>query len=655
MATDDFSTGTDLLSRTQESDHGHLEYKYKLTDLTPQQIDRLVSQMKYRLNSDEDYGQAVYDIGVTDDGFGLGLNDTEMTESLKNLEIIVLKAGAKICDVVRKTVNFTAQSEEDLLNRFLVDTHSRRKRVENVTIQDTDNSAELKRQSAAAVNVSAHGGIQITRHVAEVLIRKISEQGYIDLRIATAGNVDSGKSSILGVLTHGMLDDGRGRARLSVFHHKHEIDTGRTSTIGQQIMGFNDHGEVVSDVTSIKNFTWEDIVRDSTKIITFFDLAGHEKYRKTTISGMTSNRPDYTMIMVGANMGFIGTTEEHISLCLSMRVPYIVVVTKIDLAPDPVRRATIENVLQHIRKKARKIPYKVNNIDDAVLCAGKISSGDIVPVFQVSNVSGVGLDILKKFLNFLPPRKSFVDVRSDPARFQIQETFRVGGVGTVVAGMLFYGTVRVNDVMKLGPFSTGEFVDVKIRSIECKRVPVEEVSAGRYVCFSLPGIERNRINKGMYLIDPVINPVAHWEFVASIYVSTANSASIKVGYQPFCHIGHIRQTCKILDIMELTLGKTHREMIAKEGGDPTKVTSLGAGDSAKVKLRFCFRPELLFGKDKFIFREGCIRGVGMVTEITDTVHEPLSNKLVTRAKKTRASRAQRRKKLCAIEKNDANK
>src|SRR3989338_11301880 len=194
MATDDFSTGTDLLSRTQESDHGHLEYKYKLTDLTPQQIDRLVSQMKYRLNSDEDYGQAVYDIGVTDDGFGLGLNDTEMTESLKNLEIIVLKAGAKICDVVRKTVNFTAQSEENLLNRFLVDTHSRRKRVENVTIQDTDNSAELKRQSAAAVNVSAHGGIQITRHVAEVLIRKISEQGYIDLRIATAGNVDSGKS-----------------------------------------------------------------------------------------------------------------------------------------------------------------------------------------------------------------------------------------------------------------------------------------------------------------------------------------------------------------------------------------------------------------------------------------------------------------------------
>jgi hypothetical protein len=49
--------------------------------------------------------------------------------------------------------------------------------------------------------------------------------------------VDSGKSTTLGVLTKGKLDDGRGRARVSLFRHKHELDSGRTSSVGMEIMG----------------------------------------------------------------------------------------------------------------------------------------------------------------------------------------------------------------------------------------------------------------------------------------------------------------------------------------------------------------------------------------------------------------------------------
>ena len=65
----------------------------------------------------------------------------------------------------------------------------------------------------------------------------MNEDSYIDLRIAVCGNVDSGKSTIIGVLTRGILDNGRGLARAHVFNHKHEIDTGRTSSISQQILG----------------------------------------------------------------------------------------------------------------------------------------------------------------------------------------------------------------------------------------------------------------------------------------------------------------------------------------------------------------------------------------------------------------------------------
>lgn len=51
---------------------------------------------------------------------------------------------------------------------------------------------------------------------------------------------------MLGVLVKGDLDDGRGKARVNLFRHKHEIETGRTSSVGMEIMGFDTVGQVVT-------------------------------------------------------------------------------------------------------------------------------------------------------------------------------------------------------------------------------------------------------------------------------------------------------------------------------------------------------------------------------------------------------------------------
>lgn len=67
---------------------------------------------------------------------------------------------------------------------------------------------------------------------------------FVDIRVAVIGNVDAGKSTLLGVLTHGEFDNGRGRARLNLFRHLHEIQSGRTSSISHEILGFDNHGEV---------------------------------------------------------------------------------------------------------------------------------------------------------------------------------------------------------------------------------------------------------------------------------------------------------------------------------------------------------------------------------------------------------------------------
>lgn len=43
---------------------------------------------------------------------------------------------------------------------------------------------------------------------------------------------------------------------------------------------------------------WMHICESSSKVITFIDLAGHEKYLKTTVFGMTGHAPDFGMLMV---------------------------------------------------------------------------------------------------------------------------------------------------------------------------------------------------------------------------------------------------------------------------------------------------------------------------------------------------------------------
>ena len=134
-------------------------------------------------------------------------------------------------------------------------------------------------------------------------------------RVAVVGNVDAGKSTLLGVLTHGELDNGRGTARQRLFRHKHEMETGRTSSVGNDILGFDSEGRVVNKTDGHGGLDWVHICRTSTKVITFIDLAGHERYLKTTIFGMTGHAPDFCMLMIGSNAGVIGMTKGKCSSC----------------------------------------------------------------------------------------------------------------------------------------------------------------------------------------------------------------------------------------------------------------------------------------------------------------------------------------------------
>jgi len=85
------------------------------------------------------------------------------------------------------------------------------------------------------------------------------------------------------------------------------------------------------------DLTAEEICDNCCKLLTFIDLAGHHKYLRTTIRGLTSYSPHYVMLIVSGNSGVVGTTREHLGLALALEVPFFVIVTKQDVTRPEVR------------------------------------------------------------------------------------------------------------------------------------------------------------------------------------------------------------------------------------------------------------------------------------------------------------------------------
>jgi elongation factor 1-alpha len=535
----------------RENEYGNIEYKRELINLDEEKLNKRITQMKYRVY--EGSGEAFYLIGVSDDGTILGLNETEYNESISNLEKI------------------------------------------------------SKRIDCYIIKISEY--IKNNNFVGEFLIRENDNLTTINIKVGVAGNVDSGKSTTVGTLTKGILDDGRGKARLHVFNYKHEVSSGRTSSIGHQIMGFDKEGSVVN-IKLDKNNAWNDISCRSSKLISFYDLAGHEKYLRTTIHGLSSLYPDYCLIMVGANMGINHMTREHIGLCINLKIPFIILVTKIDIVPTNILEENMIRINNMCKNRIRKIPYHIKNISDILNVIKNIKSDSIVPIIQISNVTNFNLDLVKTLLNLLPVRNTFSQNMDKPVELIIDNTYSVPGHTTIVSGMLKSGTVKVNDNLVIGPFPDSSYRSVKVRSIHLNFKDLKEALSGSYICVSLKNIIRREIKKGMIIVsdDPNLK-VAVKQFMAQVHI-LHSPTTIKEGYKPFVHIEHVRQVVKMLEI--------NKEICTTNiNNEDTMLNDklLRCGDKALVKLEFGTKPEFIKIGMRMIFREGKVKAIGKIVEI----------------------------------------
>ncbi|KAI6827824.1 P-loop containing nucleoside triphosphate hydrolase protein [Hortaea werneckii] len=532
---------------------------------------------------DEGHGECLFDVGLEDNGDTQALTEAEWDAALARIHGVLKPMNADIRPLITKNVPDSA----------------------------VDVGNELKKERGCV------GKFLIRRQPKEV-------DNVIETRIAVVGNVDAGKSTLLGVLVKGGLDDGRGRMRVNLFRHKHEMESGRTSSVGMEIMGFDTKGEVVVSGVPGRKLSWEEIGKRSAKVISFTDLAGHERYLRTTVFGLLSSEPNYCLLMVAANNGLIGMSKEHLGIALALNVPVMVVITKIDICPPHILQQTLTQ-LQKILKSpgARKIPIFIKNREECVNTASQFVSQRICPIFQVSNVTGESLDMVREFLNILPHHGKYDP--DAPFEFHVNDTFSVPFVGTVVSGVVKSGVVHAGDTVLVGPDSLGQFTTTTVRSIERKRIPVPACSAGQSASFALRRVRRKDVRKGMVVLlakseanpnAPISQPKVYREFVAEVLI-LSHATTIRTKYQAMLHVGPISQTCAIIDIDR---------------------AYIRTGDRATVAFRFVQRPEFLAVGDRILFREGRTKGLGIVKQVGYDTSKPLNAEAVKEREKMEEDR-----------------
>ncbi|KAF2459317.1 hypothetical protein BDY21DRAFT_275419, partial [Lineolata rhizophorae] len=328
---------------------------------------------------------ALYEIGVADDGTFVGLAQDEMDESLTNLRAMAASLGC-VVEVTRMVPVGECECAERAV-------------------------------STTGLSHAANNGGRLAGDTCTTAGCERAAGAVDQLRVSLTGATMSGKTSLLGSLSTATLDNGRGKSRLSLLKHRHEIASGMTSSVTQELIGYQTRNgphssryttasRAATTVVSVVNYasphvsSWTDIhaavqcedraqsqAQDS-RLVLLSDSAGHPRFRRTTVRGLVGWAPHWTLLCVsadeagggpremghgggsagaasgspgssgvasgGVSLADVHLSRAHLELCLDLELPLVVAITKLDLASKSGLRATLSSLLSALKAAGRK-------------------------------------------------------------------------------------------------------------------------------------------------------------------------------------------------------------------------------------------------------------------------------------------------------------
>ena len=208
--------------------------------------------------------------------------------------------------------------------------------------------------------------------------------------------------------------------------------------------------------------------------LSLIDVPGHERFVRNMVAGATGI--DLFLLVIDAGEGARPQTHEHLAILRLLGIERgVVAVTKADA------------------------------VDAETLALAVAEARELVPeaeVVAVSAKTGHGLDELRAALAAVAvetPRAEW------PTRLYVDRVFTLRGIGTVVTGTLWSGTLSEGDELRAEPGGLG----VRVRSLQVHDEPVESAGAGQRVALALPGVERRDLRRGDALVAAGVFPSSY--------------------------------------------------------------------------------------------------------------------------------------------------
>ncbi|MGH3724129.1 MAG: sulfate adenylyltransferase subunit 1 [Mycobacterium sp.] len=288
------------------------------------------------------------------------------------------------------------------------------------------------------------------------------------LRIATAGSVDDGKSTLVGRLLYDtksvLIDQFEAVTKAS---ESRGLDTPDLSLLVDGLRAEREQG-ITIDV-AYRYFA------TPKRSFILADTPGHVQYTRNTVSGASTAQ--LVILLVDARKGVIEQTRRHAAVLALLGVPRLVLaVNKIDLVPDSAR--IFEAISAEFNELTTSLGWKPENVVEIPVSA---LHGD-----NVANRSErTGFYDGPTLIEYLESVPAHEESSSVGLRFPVQYVIRPRTAEYPdyrgYAGQVAAGTVRVGDEVVISPAGRR----TTVAGIDTADGPLEVAKAGRSVTLIL--------------------------------------------------------------------------------------------------------------------------------------------------------------------------
>ncbi|MEL6699202.1 MAG: GTP-binding protein [Bacteroidota bacterium] len=376
------------------------------------------------------------------------------------------------------------------------------------------------------------------------------------LRIATAGSVDDGKSTLIGRLLHDTQSITADKLEaLQAASKRKGLDFTDLSLLTDGLIAEREQG-ITIDVAHIYFST------PQRKYI-IADTPGHEEYTRNMVTGTSTAQA--SLILIDVRNGVVEQTHRHFYIASLLKVPNVVVcINKMDLVGyNPIAFQAIVDEFEAFAKEVQFEGQQIQYIPISSLWGENV-------VEKSAQMSWYEGEPLLTHLESIQPREGMAEL---PARMVVQSVIRPRTEAfhdyRAYAGKVASGSFKLGDEVTVLPSRRRS----TISAIERYEAQLDQALPGQSVSISLA--EDIDVSRGEMLVKTGEEPVGKKEIHADV---------CWMDHQPLVHgkmyvLQHGTQSCKAKVVglhhkIDITTGQV------KDGAD-----KLGLNDIGKVTLK----------------------------------------------------------------------